>query len=364
MSEFDRKPQIRFKGFTEPWEQRKLNNIVIPLGFKPYLASPIMNGKYMVIQQGNEPIVGYANGTPYLDYKNVVLFGDHTLSLYQPKSPFFIATDGIKILGKRIDINTFFLEYLMKKSMPNSEGYKRYFSIIKEIDVYTANSFAEQEKIGHLFKDLDSLITLHQRKCDKLKTIKASLLKGMFPEKGANTPKIRFKGFTEPWEQRKLDGLIAKGGSGGTPDSSNKSFYNGTIPFLGISDITNSDGIIYETEKHISNSGLSSSASWVVPKGAISLAMYASVGKVAILGDNIATSQAFFNMVFYSYTIRDYVYEYLKKMESDNSWVPLISTGTQANLNAEKVRNLLVTVPTKQEEMKKIKFLFAHEGRI
>ena len=113
-----------------------------------------------------------------------------------------------------------------------------------------------------------------------------------------NYPNIRFAGFSDEWEERKLSELIQKGGSGGTPKSTNKTFYDGNIPFLGISDISKSNGYIDNTEKHISENGLNNSSAWIVPKGAISLAMYASVGKLAILNINVATSQAFYNMVF------------------------------------------------------------------
>ena len=77
------------------------------------------------------------------------------------------------------------------------------------VDVKYPIDNKEQEKIGQLFKDIDNLITLHQRKCDKLVNIKKSLLEKMFPKNGNNVPEIRFKGFTEAWEQRKLgDDLI------------------------------------------------------------------------------------------------------------------------------------------------------------
>ena len=173
-----------------------------------------------------------------------------------------------------------------------------------------------------------------------------------------NKPSIRFRNYFGIWEQKRLGDLISRGGSGGTPNTYNKQYYDGLIPFLGISDISNSDGVIYKTEKHISEDGLLNSAAWIVPKGAISLAMYASVGKVAILGDNIATSQAFYNMVFSSDNVRNFVYEILKKKENDGSWESLISTGTQANLNADKVINLVIRIPEETEEIKKISDLF------
>ena len=152
------------------------------------------------------------------------------------------------------------------------------------------------------------------------------------------------------WEKVKLADLIIKGGSGGTPNTSKEEYYKGRIPFLSISDITNSNGYIYRTEKSISELGLNSSAAWIVPAEALTLAMYASVGKVAILKKDIATSQAFYNMIFSSLGTRDFVYYYLKKFDRDNLWNPLISTGTQANLNAKKIRNLEIYLPSLPEQ--------------
>ena len=82
-----------------------------------------------------------------------------------------------------------------------------------EVDTY-APKIEEQVKLGHMFKQIDNLITLHQRKCDKLVNIKKSLLEKMFPKNGNNVPEIRFKGFTEAWEQRKLKdiSIIQAGG--------------------------------------------------------------------------------------------------------------------------------------------------------
>ena len=85
--------------------------------------------------------------------------------------------------------------------------------------------------------------------------------------------------------------------------------------------------------------------------------MYASVGKVAILKENTATSQAFYNLVFDNSTTRNIVFQILKKKEINNEWMPVISTGTQANLNAEKVRETVVAIPINIEEQKKISSL-------
>ena len=171
-------------------------------------------------------------------------------------------------------------------------------------------------------------------------------------------PELRFPGFTDDWEERKLSDLFIKGGSGGTPKSTNKAFYDGDIPFLGISDITKSNGFINNTEKHISSDGLNSSAAWIVSKGAISLAMYASVGKLAILNIDAATSQAFYNMIFDDYDLRDLVYQRLNKANELSEWNKLISTGTQSNLNADKVKNFQMYLPKNHDEIKLISTFF------
>lgn len=166
--------------------------------------------------------------------------------------------------------------------------------------------------------------------------------------------KIRFKGFTAEWESKKLKELFILSGSGGTPLSTNKEYYNGNIPFLSISDISNSDGKIYKTEKYITEQGLENSSAWIVPSESITLAMYASVGKVAINKVPLATSQAFYNMYFDDLNLRDFIFQRLKHMEKNNGWTNLISTGTQANLNADKVKNLDICIPRDKKEQEKI----------
>ena len=162
-----------------------------------------------------------------------------------------------------------------------------------------------------------------------------------------NAPEIRFEGFADPWEQRKLGELIQLGGSGGTPSANNPDYYGGDIPFLSIADINGRD--ITNTAKTLTDEGLQNSAAWIVPSGAVSLAMYASVGKVGIIRQDTATSQAFYNMVFDNEALRDFVFTRLEKAETDSEWEPYISTGTQRNLNADKVKSFSLDVPSKEE---------------
>ena len=157
-------PEIRFSGFTDPWEQCKLGLLLQTLPFKQFLKEPEVDGKYEIIQQGNEPVIGLANGTPCGDYKDVVIFGDHTLSLYKPQRPFFVATDGVRIVKGQQYTDGYYLLSLLEKYKPQSEGYKRYFSILADANCITTYNVSEQKQIGFFFWYMDHLITLHQRK--------------------------------------------------------------------------------------------------------------------------------------------------------------------------------------------------------
>ena len=156
-------PELRFAGFADDWEEHKFKDILKTHSFRSYLADISENGEYEVIQQGDKPIVGYSDGEPFTDYKDVTLFGDHTVSLYKPKSPFFVATDGVKILSA----DNFEGDYLyttLERYKPEPQGYKRHFTILKNQDVCFTENMEEQQKIGVFFKQLDATITLHQRK--------------------------------------------------------------------------------------------------------------------------------------------------------------------------------------------------------
>ncbi|MDD3809746.1 MAG: hypothetical protein PHS94_05695, partial [Erysipelotrichaceae bacterium] len=130
--------------------------------FRPYLAVPNDTGSYEVIQQGDKPILGYTDGKPMEDYENIVLFGDHTVSLYKPSRPFFVATDGVKILSAD-GLNGLYLHSVLQRYKPEPQGYKRHFTILKNIDAWITTNINEQVKIGALFENIDNIITLHQR---------------------------------------------------------------------------------------------------------------------------------------------------------------------------------------------------------
>src|SRR5574337_1211595 len=359
-------PQLRFEGFTDDWEERKLNEVAI-----------FYNGQRIPIdsslrKQGEYPYYGATGIIDYVeDYifdGEFVLLAEDGANITMRNSPIAYLTQGkfwlnnhAHIMAMKDGSNNFLVQLLEK------QNYEKYNSgtaqpklnsqVVKSLN-FLFPTKEEQKKIGSFFKQLDNTIALHQRKLDLLKEQKKGYLQKMFPKNGAKVPELRFAGFADDWEERKLSDLFIKGGSGGTPKSTNKAFYDGDIPFLGISDITKSNGFINNTEKHISSDGLNSSAAWIVSKGAISLAMYASVGKLAILNIDAATSQAFYNMIFDDYDLRDLVYQRLNKANELSEWNKLISTGTQSNLNADKVKNFQMYLSKKHDEIKLISTFF------
>ena len=166
------KPKIRFKGFTNEWNNCKVKNLIQLLPFKLYLKEPEQNGKYEIIQQGNDPIIGYANGTPCGDFENTVVFGDHTLSLYKPKRPFFFFLDGVRIIKGADNMNGLYLMYILEMNKPQSEGYKRYFSILTDKNAFFTTDTVEQKSIGEFFDKIDKSIKQSEEKVEKWKNIR------------------------------------------------------------------------------------------------------------------------------------------------------------------------------------------------
>ena len=172
-------PRLRFANFEGDFEERKLSKFLITHSSKEYIAMKTNGGSYKVIQQGNNPIIGYTNGQPFEDYKRVSLFGDHTVSLYKPKEPFFIATDGVKI----VSVEGFEGDYLylvLERYKPKSQGYKRHFTILKNQNISFTQNKHEQIKLGIFFELLGSFIVTYQQKIYNINLLKKYCLQKMF----------------------------------------------------------------------------------------------------------------------------------------------------------------------------------------
>lgn len=165
-----------------------------------------------------------------------------------------------------------------------------------ETRVCFAKDLDEQAQIGGFFNGLEMLITLHQRKLETLKKLKRTLLQKMFPKKGQLKPELRFPGFTNDWEQRKLEELASKFTGGGTPNTSNPNYWNGEIPWIQSSDLKEDDVLSLTVKKHISQEGLKNSATKIVPKNSLVIVTRVGVGKLVVNTQEIATSQDFLSL--------------------------------------------------------------------
>ena len=221
-------------------------------------------------------------------------------------------------------------------------------------------SLEEQEKIASILTMQDKIIELEQQKIEEIKKAKRFFFEKMFPKKGKAVPEIRFKGFTDPWEQRKLGELPEKTYGGGTPSTTNVDYWNGNIPWLQSSDI--SEGKLFDVtpKKFISQSGLNDSAAQLVPENSIAIITRVGVGKLAFLPFSYTTSQDFLSMSRLTTAPYFTVYACYKKLQSELNSVQGTSIKgiTKDELLAKEIK-----VPS-YEEQKRIGEYFCSLDRL
>ncbi|MZK55688.1 restriction endonuclease subunit S [Coprobacillus sp. BIOML-A1] len=228
MKENKTKPDIRFKGFTEAWEQRKLKEITDSYsggtpsaGKKEYYDGSIPFIRSGEISDDKTELFITEDGLNNSSAK-IVHEGDILYALYGATSGEVSISklkgainQAILAIQPHDEYNRQFLMQWLRKSKDNIVG--TYLqggqgnlsgNIIKEL-IVNVPTYDEQNKIGEYFEQLDNLITLHQRECDQLKELKKSMLKKLFPRDGSNIPEVRFAGFTDAWEQRKVSELCS-----------------------------------------------------------------------------------------------------------------------------------------------------------
>ena len=201
-------PAIRFKGFSDAWEQRKLGELV-----------DVCSGRdYKHLLEGTIPV--YGTGGYMLSVNDALSYDRDAIGIgrkgtidrpYILKAPFWtVDTLFYAIPREKVDLNYAFdiFQNIDWKKKDESTGVPSLSkTAINDIDVL-APKHDEQQIIGQFFAAIDNLITLHQRKFEKLTNVKKSMLEKMFPQNGSSYPEIRFKGFTDPWEQRKVGDLL------------------------------------------------------------------------------------------------------------------------------------------------------------
>ena len=154
----------------------------------------------------------------------------------------------------------------------------------------------EQKKIAEILSTQDKAIELQGRKIEELKRFKKGCLEKMFPRKGQKVPETRFPGFTGDWEQRKVSTIASDTRGGGTPATSNETYWSGNIPWIQSSDLSEGKLFGVEPRKYISRDGLNNSATQLVPENSIAVVTRVGVGKLAFMPFSYTTSQDFLSL--------------------------------------------------------------------
>ena len=293
MTEQAKVPEIRFAGFTDPWEQRKLGDVTDSFsggtpdvshisyygGSIPFIRSAeinsdktelfltekgLDNSSAKIVERGTVlyALYGATSGEVGIAaIKGAINQAILALSPHTGNDPLFLASWLRREKARIVDT-------YLQGGQGNLSG-----SIVKELS-FALPQQKEQQVIGSFFSRLDNLITLHQRKYDKLVVFKKSMLEKMFPKDGESVPEIRFAGFTDPWEQRKLGEIVSIGA--GAPPSA---FSAGNFLYVKVDDLNESSHFQFDSAQRVD----ANTAVKPIRKGSI---IFAKRG-AAILGNKV-----------------------------------------------------------------------------
>ena len=354
-------PVIRFKGFADPWEQRKVSEVADVIGggtpstanskywdgdINWYAPAEIGDQIYVVSSERKITKLGLEKSSAkILPAYRTILFTSRagigkTAILRTPAA----TNQGFQSMVLHDDINPYFV-YSMTNMIKEKAEKIASGSTFSEISgnilgnlEFTFPSKYEQNEIGKYFESLDNLITLHQRKLEKLQNIKKSMLEKMFQKNVESIPKVRFDGFTDAWEQRKL-GEAVKITMGQSPDGSTYS----DVP---------SDYILVQGNADLQDG-------WVSPRvwttqvtkkaeaGDLIMSVRAPAGAMgktaynAVIGRGVAAIKG-----------NEFIYQILVKMNSDCYWKKLSAGSTFESLNSDSITNAEILIPLIDEQEK------------
>ena len=346
------KPKIRFEGFADDWEQRKLGDCTFLSGKKnknnlnlePYA---ITNEHGFIPQNKAHDEFGYMKDTDRRAYnivsKNSFAYNPARINI--GSIGYYKGTENVIISSlyevfQTVDsvYDPFLWQWFKTKDFQNwiirlQEGSVRlYFYYDKLCEcIIKMPKLEEQIKIANYLTNIDNLITLHQRKCDEIKKIKKYMLQNMFPQEGEKNPKIRFDEFTGDWEQRKL-GDTVQITMGQSPDGTTYS----DIP---------SDYVLIQGNADLQNG-------WVAPRiwtsqmtkkadaGDLIMSVRAPAGAMgktaynAVIGRGVAAIKG-----------NEFIYQLLVKMDSEGFWKSLSCGSTFESLNTHNIKNADILIP-------------------
>ena len=349
-------PEIRFSGFTDDWEQRKVSDIFkITRGYV-LAASEISDCKnenncYPVYssQTKNEGLMGFYSD--YL-YENAITWTTDGANAgtvrYRPEKFYCTNVCGVLLseYGYANKAVSEALNLVAWKYVSHVGNPKLMNNVMSDIEIVIPKFIKEQEFISKYFSNLDHLITLHQRKLDKLKTLKKAMLEKMFPKNGESVPEIRFSGFTDDWEQRKLGDeceiTMGQSPAGNTYSEVPTDF----ILVQGNADLK--DGWVYPriwtTQKTKTADAGDLIMSVRAPAGAMGKTAYDVVlgrGVAGIKGD-------------------EFIFQLLSKMNDDGYWKKVSAGSTFESINSNDIKDSTIKITLDKIEQQKIGEYFSN----
>lgn len=377
------KPEIRFKGFSEEWVEKKLGDVAnLENGFafkseffkdEPTDAILLTPGNVNIgggFQEGKGRFYDMSGNFPkkfILKPEDIfVTMTDLTPTGQTLGLPAVVPNDGNiylhnQRLGKMTDFKgdkSFLFQLLSSEQIHRQIVQTASGTTVKHSSpqriLNCLNYFPsknEQTQIGNFFKNLDNLISLHQRKYEKLGILKKAMLEKMFPKNGADVPEIRFKGFSGAWEEKTLGEICVIGDI----DHRMPESVTDGIPYIMTGSFTGINDIDFKDSKLISTEDYEQLAKKIKPEmGDILFARYASVGAVRY----VETQMKF--LVSYSCAIlknnstfnSKYLFYYLQSKETQRQIELEINTGSQRNIGIDSLKKLNIFIPQDTEQAK------------
>ena len=371
-------PKLRFKGFDDAWEQRKLRDIVTYKNGKGHENNQSDEGTYELINLNSISIDGglKSSGKFIEDGNDTLLENDLVMVLSDvghgdllgrvaiiPESNRFVLNQRVALLRINDDTNPYFLfsiinshqDYFKKMGAGSSQLNISRGAV--EDFVIDSPWLEEQQRIGQFFKSLDTLITLHQRQCEALKKQKRFFLQNMFPKEGESEPRIRFNGFTEPWEQRKLSELATMHARIGWQNLRTSEFLD-SGDYMLITGTDFEDGKVnYSTCHYVEKERYDQDKNIQIKNGSILITKDGTLGKVAYvegLSMPATLNAGVFNVEVRNEneTDRKYLFQFLKAPFLMDYVAQKATGGTIKHLNQNILVDFPIAMPSKAEQIR------------
>ena len=372
-------PKLRFKGFDDAWEQRKLSDIGnIITGSTPSTKDKNnYNGDFLFVSpadiQGNRFVektittlseLGFKKGRILAPKSTLFVSIGSTIGKVAQIRDFAVTNQQINSIEPFKDIDPDFVFSLMQKESPSIRCLSATQAVpilnkttFSNVEVSIASNINEQYRIGELFIKLDSTITLHQRQCEALKKQKQFFLQNMFPKEGESVPRIRFNGFTEPWEQRKLSELATMHARIGWQNLRTSEFLD-SGDYMLITGTDFEDGKVnYSTCHYVEKERYDQDKNIQIKNGSILITKDGTLGKVAYvegLSMPATLNAGVFNVEVRNEneTDRKYLFQFLKAPFLMDYVAQKATGGTIKHLNQNILVDFPIAMPSKAEQIR------------